>query len=222
MRKIFTLLTVLCALNATAWAQDDELDTSVIFVDRDGNEVPDGTVLTITTLNSEGQMVVPLVTKNVSGEKVAVSMYEVIDDKPNGGWQTCAFGNCMALNASGYSAKSIVAADYSGDIQTEWEPEAGAYASWTATLQVHLFNVVKKEQWGQIVEQPGNNIIGYGPKVTVNFIYADPAAINAPSTQVSGQAEAYYSLSGSRRSTPQHGISIVRLANGKMIKKIVR
>lgn len=175
MKKIFTLLTVLMTCGTIGWAQD--VDNTFQFTDMEGNVVTDGSVITVntTTKNESGEllMVVPLKVKNVSGEKAAVSMYEVIDQKPNGGWQTCAFGNCMQLTGTGYSPKNIMTADYHADIQTEWIPQEGAYATWEATLQIHVFNIVTKTMFGQVFESAGDEIIGYGPKVTVRFEYKE-------------------------------------------------
>ncbi len=146
------------------------------FTDLEGNPVADGTVITVNTLNEEGQMVVPLKVKNISGNNAAVGMYENIDGMPNGEWQTCAFGNCMTLQSTGYSSKSIVADDYFTGIQTEWIPTAGSYATWEATLQIHEFNIESKMQFGQLIETVGEEVIAYGPKVTIRFEYTDPNA----------------------------------------------
>ena len=172
MKKIFTLMIALFALT-TVWAE--ETDNTFQFTDLEGNPVADGSVITVNTLNEEGQMIVPLKVKNLSGEKAAVSMFETIDAKPNGTWQTCAFGNCMQLNETDYSPKSIVAGDYFDGIQTEWTPEAGKYATWEATLQIHVFNIVTTTRFGVTTESVGEEIIGYGPKVTVRFEYNDPS-----------------------------------------------
>ena len=152
---------------------DDVADQTFAFVDEQGNVVPDGSTITINVLNSQGAMVVPLKVKNVEGNAAAVSMYETIDGMPNGSWQTCAFGNCMTLSASGYSAKNIISGTDAYDIQTEWIPEQGNYAFWTATLQIHLFNTITKTVFGMEQQVAGEEIIGYGPKVTINFVYGD-------------------------------------------------
>ena len=81
MKKIFTLLAALFVIS-TAWAQ--ETDNTFQFTDLEGNPVADGTVIVINTPNEEGQMVVPLKVRNISGEKAAVSLFENIDDMPNG------------------------------------------------------------------------------------------------------------------------------------------
>ena len=170
MKKIFTLITLLLAMAANGLAQ--QADGTFQFIDEQGNVVPDGSVITVSGINAEGQMVVPLWVKNTSGQKAAVSMYENIDDKPvayamdegelelddNGNpiplpnWQTCAFGNCMNLKQTGYSSKNIVNGDYKASIQTEWQPEEGKFDSWTATLQIHVFNITTQTVFGQTKE----------------------------------------------------------------------
>lgn len=157
---------------AMASAQADE---TFQFVDADGNVVPDGAIIVVNQVNEENQMVVPLSVQNVSGEKAAVSLYETIDQMPSGEWQTCAFGNCMILSHSGYSAKNIVDADYLGSIQTEWITVPEQYATWEATLQIHVFNIVTTTRFGQTIETVGSEVIGSGPTVTVRFEYSDPS-----------------------------------------------
>ena len=98
MKKIFTLFFALFALT-TVWAA--ETDNVFQFTDLEGNPVADGSVITVNTLNEEGQMVVPLMVKNVSGEAAAATLFETIDAMPNGTWRTCAFGNCMTLTETG-------------------------------------------------------------------------------------------------------------------------
>ena len=177
MKKFFTLCASLL-LSFGAFAQDVDLE-SFIFTDLEGNEVKDGSTIVVNKINEEGQMVVPLRAVNKSGEKQAVSMYENIDAMPNGGWQTCAFGNCMQLSATGYSSKSVMTEDYNGSIETEWMPVVGQYGTWEATLQIHIFNITYKTSFGTKVETAGNEIIAYGPKVTVRFEYseAEPATL---------------------------------------------
>ena len=173
MKKIFTLFFALFALT-TVWAA--ETDNAFQFTDLEGNPVADGSVITVNTLNEEGQMVVPLMVKNVSGEAAAATLFETIDAMPNGTWRTCAFGNCMTLTETGYSPKNIVDADYNASIQTEWIPEAGKYSTWEATLEVHVFNIETNIQFGEFIDVVGSELIGKGPKVTVRFEYKDPNA----------------------------------------------
>ena len=222
MKRLFTLAFLLCALAASGWAQDDKIQTFQ-FVDEEGNVVPDGTVITISEVKDEEGigtiMAVPLHVKNITGEKVAVGMWEDIAQKPNGEWQTCAFGNCMTLPQSGYSAKSVLSGEYNQDIMTEWIVEKEKYASWTATLQITYFNITTNF-FG--MEQAGNNVVGYGPSVTLNFVYADPASIdNVERSTLNVQR--YYDLQGRRLIVQRaHGLNIVSLADGRVIKRIIQ
>ena len=218
MKKIFTLLAAFFALS-TSWAQ--ETDNTFQFTDLEGNPVADGTVIVVNTLNEEGQMVVPLKVKNISGEKAAVSLFENIDDMPNGTWQTCAFGNCLMLKATGYSPKNVEPESYNQDIQTEWMPETGKYCTWTATLQIHMFNIVRKMQFGQVMESAGDNIIGYGPKVTVQFVYEDPSSISTAKTSDVADTQ-HFNLRGQQVSGSQKGLYIVRKADGSIMKYFKR
>jgi len=178
MKKLFTLcMSLLLAGTMGVQAQivtDEELDQSFVFTDLDGNEIDDGAVIVVNELNAEGQMKIPLKAKNITGDKVAVSLYEDIHQMPNGSWQTCTFGNCMQLTQSGYSPKNIMDVGHDADIETEWIPET--YGTWTARLQLHIFNITTKTQFGKTIETAGNEIIGYGPVVTVRFEYKDPNA----------------------------------------------
>ena len=186
MKKFFFYcmsLLMLGTLGAQAQiVTDEELDQSLVFTDLEGNEIEDGAVIVVSEVNAEGQMVIPLKTKNITGDKVAVSMYEDIRQMPNGSWQTCAFGNCMSLTSSGYSSKGIMDVSHHASIETEWKP--ATYGTWTARLQIHIFNITKKTSFGTTIETPGNEIIGYGPTVTVRFVYKDPNAQPAETAQL--------------------------------------
>ena len=164
LRSLLLLLLLPLASNA------QELDNTFQFIDFYGNIVQDGSVITVSEVNYDGKIIIPLSVMNISGEKAAVAMFTNIDNMPNGSWQTCAFGNCMTLNESGYSSKNIVAADYEAEIETCWIPEEDYSASWKATLQIHLFNTVTKTTFGRTTVVAGDDIIGYGPTVTINFV----------------------------------------------------
>lgn len=202
-------------ISCMAFAQ---VDQTFQFVDENGNEVPNGTTLVINEMNEDGMMVVPLYVKNVSGEKAAVSMYETLDALPNGEFQSCAFGNCMGAeqikNNGNYSSKCIAAADYLEDIMTEWIIEKGAYATWECTLQIHVFNIVSKQQFGQIIEQPGDNVIGYGPKVTVRFEYVEPnvqqAEVYTEYSPADGTLTFYYDNHKPDRQNPVFDLSFTK------------
>ncbi|MBQ7471376.1 MAG: hypothetical protein IJS97_03000 [Prevotella sp.] len=218
MKKIFTLMIVLLATMST-YAQT--IDPSFVFTDLQGNTINDGAVITVKEVNADGQLIVPLRVKNVSGEKRAASMYETLDDMPSGGsWQTCAFGNCVPLSASGYSSKNVCDPNYESGIETEWIPSEGQYASWSATLQIHIFNIVQETKFGQTRDVVGTQIIGYGPTVTVNFTYSDPASVNGIEAARETKVTAVYGADGRQRNGVQKGVNVVRLSDGST-RKIV-
>ncbi|MBP3790330.1 MAG: hypothetical protein J6I52_12030 [Prevotella sp.] len=211
MKKFFTLLTAML-LSSMAFAQ---ADNKFEFVDANGNVVPDGTTITVNTI-TEDKMIVPLRVRNASGQKNAVSMYETINAKPNGEWQTCAFDNCVILQETGYSAKSIVEGSYFKPIDTEWIPKEEGYATWEATLQIRVFNIVKKKVFNVETETPGDEIIGYGPTVKVKFEYSETSGIST--TRTSGQnAVTYYNLNGMRTNAARHGLNIMKRQDGKVM-----
>ena len=220
--KILIQLFFLSAFQLTAFAQ---ADNTFRFVDLQGQEVPDGAEITVTDLTLDDwdaeMMVVPLMVENQSGEKAAAALYEVIDDMPNGMWQTCALGNCKELSQTGYSNKSIVDAHDTRPIDTEWFPTGGDYPEWTATLQIQVFNIVEESKWGVVTQAPGDEVIGYGPTVKVHFAYGMPTGITlSPIGGVGGgTSPIVYNASGQRITTMQRsGINIIRMADGRVIK----
>lgn len=205
----------------SAFAQAQDVDPSFVFTDLQGNTISNGAVITVKEVNASGQLVVPLRVKNVSGEKRAASMYETLDDMPSGGsWQTCAFGNCVPLSVSGYSSKSICTAGYENGIETEWIPSEGQYASWSATLQIHIFNIVQETKFGQTRDVVGTQIIGYGPAVTINFAYSDPAHVDGIEAASETKMTAIYGADGRRRNGVQKGVNVVRLSDGSTRKVV--
>jgi len=186
MKKLFTLLVSMLILSTSAFAQSDEIDETFVFVDNDGNVVPDGSVITVTTLDDFGTMAIPLSVKNTSGSKAAVALYETIDAMPNGSWQTCAFGNCMVLASTGYSQKMVADGNYDSRIETEWIPVEGQYATWEAQLQIHIFNIVTKTVFGQTTEVAGDEVIGYGPVVKIRFEYKSQEEVSSVGTLIMG------------------------------------
>lgn len=216
-RSILFIICALCFGHVLAQEPDDTFQ----FFDLNGDIVADGSIITVSTLNEEDQMVVPLIVKNVNGMKAAAALYETINGMPNGEWQTCAFGNCVVLSNDGYSAKDIVMDGFEQDIQTEWIPQEGQYATWTATLQIHTFNIITVSKFGVTTESVGNDVVGYGPTVTVKFVYSDPASVNNVANPSVAQQQCY-SISGQRMANGSKGLAIVRMADGHVVKKIVR
>ena len=225
MKKIYLLSIALMGLLALpTYAQDDEegedeIDNTFQFQDADGNEIADGTTLTLTTI-TEGaygpQISTGLYIKNVSGAQAAGSLSIDISNMPNGSFGSCAFGSCLKpweVADSYESSKTIVKADNVENIQTEWIP--ADYADWTATVQLET-RFVASGRFGQ----SAGPVIGHGPKVTLHFVYADPAGIKGVTTDKDGKKEvkAIYSVNGAQLTGLQHGLNIVRYTDGTTAK----
>jgi len=201
MKKIFTLFAAVL-MSGMAMAQVDE---TFVFVDADGNKVADGTTIVVNTVNDKRQMVIPLKVKKMTDADSFGGMWENIDAKPNGDWQTCAFGNCVPLSASGFSSKGQMNKDAVAAIDTEWMPAENGYATWEATLQIRVFEA-KGSIFSPDTKTPGDEI-AQGAKVTVRFEYSDPAGVNA--VKVDGKAGKCYTLSGQLVEKPSRGLYIM-------------
>lgn len=216
MKKQTICIILTMMLSTVAAAQ---VDATFQFIDADGNIVPDGSTVTVSAISEWGQMDIPLRVSNVSDSPAAVSIYENIDAKPCGLWQTCIFGNCRVLNSSGYSSKGIADEGYSEGILTEWIPDEGYYGVWECTLQIHVFNIVSQFQSGTTTNVPGNEVIGYGPTVKVQFVCQDPATVNSTSHTPSASTD-YYSLGGIKAPSPYSGLCIMRRPDGSTVKTV--
>ena len=62
----------------------------------------------------------------------------------------------------------------------------------------------------------------YGPSVTVNFTYDKNSTGIAGITEDDKKISAYYTLDGKEIKKPQKGINIVKYANGKTTKVVVK
>ena len=199
MKRIFTLLAAMM-MGSMAFAQVDE---TFVFTDLQGNVVADGTTIVVNTLDEMGQMVVPLKVRNTTSEKHFGAVYESIDAKPNGDWQTCVFGQCMILKESGFSNKAIADGGAEQDLETEWIPEEEAYATWEATLQLRVFETKQ----GMFGPQAGAEI-AQGATVKVRFEYNDPTGVKAIRNSLTTTSK-YYDLQGRTVAQPTRGLYIV-------------
>lgn len=203
MKKISTLALLICMGTLSAWAQT----TNVFrFVDKNGKEVPDGSVLTITATEDDGwggiMMKTGLYIKSSQSGTVYGNMVYNIQQMDNGAFQVCFPENCTQSDELGVH-ETPVGAVTTEDIQAEWLPET--YGTATVTLQPKTYR--------------HNNVTGNttfvadGPKITLNFIYSDPAAIAGTATDVQ-QPVGYYTIDGRQQAQPQQGITIVKTADG--------
>lgn len=209
---LFILLSSCFALHS--YSQDFAYE----FAKADGTIVPDGSVVTITTAEDAGDgsgdifMDAALYAKNVDGDAddLLRIAYEV-QTMESGDMQICFPSACKNINS--VSSGTTNPGKLNGErhsIATEWFPmEYGR-----CTVKLSLQTVVKTK---------GNNyeVIDDGPTITLNFVYSDPASVRSSSVSVATPV-AYYSLSGQRLSGRPHGIVMVRLSDGRVVKRVIR
>lgn len=186
------------------------------FATADGIIVADGSIVTITTAHEaddgSGDIEMPtgLFAKNVDGD--ADDLLRIAFDvqtMESGLMQICFPSACASINSprQGTTQPGKMSGNLHS-IATEWFPTA--YGKCTAKLS--LQTVVKTVNDYAVVDD--------GPTITLQFVYADPASV-ASSVSVATPV-AYYSLSGQRLSCRPHGMALVRLSNGKVVKRMVR
>lgn len=216
MKRISTLfLSAFCA--ATLMAQN--LST-IVFVDKDGNEIANGSTISITTAEEDevtGDAVLysGISVKNKSADDAAVRISVDVQRLDNGLFQICFPTACITKNATGAfeTGSDQMSAGEVRNLQTEWT--ATTAGSTTVTYQADLMTQLSGFP-------PQYEFRENGPKITVSYTY-DPTAIQQPSVAnatAPASATGYYSLDGRQLRAPQHGISIVRMSDGTIRKQL--
>ena len=211
MKKFFTLTLFLMTGAMAAWSQ---ADNTFRFVDKAGNEVPDGTELTITETEDDGwggvMMKTGLYIKSSQSGTVYGSMaYDVLEIS-SGAFQVCFPENCTSQSKTG-EYETPAGTVKTEDIQAEWLPEAYGTAKVTLQPKTYKHNNIT-----------GNTtFVGYGPKITINFVYADPAGITDAGAESKAEVTRY-ALDGRKLAQPQAGINIVKTSDGKTHKVFIK
>lgn len=186
------------------------------FVDEAGNIVEDGSVLTVNTVEDDGfdlLMRVPLAVKSTDNTDKGGTILVDATSMPNGSFQICSFGNCIAKTSACVfnSSKGKLNKATEKSIAAEWIPTAEG--SWTATLQLQ---VVEPEYDDITEDYIYDKVIANGPKVTINFEYGKTSGISeATLSSTISKPIAYYNLAGQRVMGVQKGITIVKCQDGK-------
>ena len=201
MKKFFTLFIGLVA----ALAVQAQSDFPLQFADKDGNIIADGTVLNLTTAETDAfgdvQMPSGLYVKNTAGAEVQVGGVYTIKTLSNGSFQTCFPTNCVSNNKTGnYETQNgAVAAGELKDMKTEWLPVGEGTCVVEYTLVTYKQNVITT-QWQKDKT---------GPTVTLNFTY-NTTGINGAKSAKNVRNVEYYNLTGRRVQAPVHGTYIVK------------
>lgn len=221
MKKFFTLCIALLFSCVAMNAQD------FIFVDGDGNTIENGATLTMDQVaykedfvfNPDGSYepiqipIIPLngvFIKNTSSDNLSCKVSYDVTSLPNGSFAACCAGNCSSVpnpdgkifiiekNANANAGKTI---DISTD--TEWVPASAG----TTTVKISV---------------QGSKSMLPDSEITINFIYDGSTSIDGIQNNADNKVVACYSINGQLLNAPQKGINILKYADGRTEKVIVK
>lgn len=231
MKKAFSLcMALLCGM--AMYAQD--VDHTFEFVDKDGNIVPDGSVVVRNALEEVRggyQISSGLWVKNTSSYTDYATVSAEVKGIPSGSFAICYPVNCISLTIDAYPFTGTIdnVYDQSGqggntvkDLQSEWgEIEEGQYGSFETIYRLRIGQITGYKTNSLGMKTPIWGDVAQGPAVTVRYEYADPAGISGVAADAVSKPVAYYDAKGNRQPAMQKGLNIVRYANGE-VKKIVK
>lgn len=200
------------------------------FCYADGTIVPNGSIINVSSLTEDpfGLAFISsgLYITNLLKEKKGVQLTMTIEILFNGVVQFGLLGSITSYSDNASHVKRGVIGSQQEDLMLDWFPgvvadegiifDPTAYGTTTVTLhvdEVEFDDSKFPSSYGEI--------LNYGPTITVNFIYDDPTDIDRI-LEKEENATSYYNLAGQRTSSLTKGINILRLSNGKTIKRFVK
>lgn len=216
MKKLFTLCIALLFSCVAMNAQN------FIFVDGDGNTIENGATLTMDQVSYKEDLVfnpdgsyekiqVPMISlsgvyiKNNSAESQSCKVTYNVTALPNGSFAACCAGNCSNLDSGTIEKNANADAGKTIDISTntEWFPVAAG----TTTVKISA---------------QGSKSMLPDSEITINFIYDGTASIDGIQNNADNKVVARYSINGQLLDAPQKGINILKYADGRIEKVIVK
>lgn len=220
MKRLFTFVLFFLALTSM---KAQSTDHSFVFIDHNGKEIADGATIEVTDTTMVGdviQMNIPVGIKNVAGKTVGGRLRHTNpSDMPNGAMQVCAFGGCSSSDE--VSIGNACEAGYVNvDIFTEWKP-TDFKKSWTATFRIEVMQTSKN--FLGIEEVKSNaKVLAYGPTLNVHFAFKGTTGISGVKTGTASKVVARYAADGTLLNAPAKGLNILRLADGRTVKVVVK
>lgn len=220
MKKLFTLCILAIAGCISMNAQ------SFSFVDENGNVIENGATLTMDKVGTtqsfdygpNGEFIiveksiVPLggvyVKNNSSQKKNCKIKYDVTTLPAGTSFAACCAGNCSNIGNVGSIEKEANDVEPNGTVdissQTEWVPGEAA-----GTCVVNL-------------SIKGEGSLTTDSEITINFVYSGSTSVNGIQNDVNNKVVARYSIDGQILNAPQKGINILKYADGRTEKVIVK
>lgn len=217
MKKLFTFCIALLFSCVAMNAQN------FIFVDGDGNTIENGATLTMDQVSYKEDFVfnpdgsyeiiqVPMISlsgvyiKNNSAESQSCKVTYNVTALPNGSFAACCAGNCSNLDSEGTREKNANA-DAGKTIDISTDTEWVSVAAGTTTVKISA---------------QGSKSMLPDSEITINFIYDGTASIDGIQNNADNKVVARYSINGQLLDAPQKGINILKYADGRIEKVIVK
>ena len=220
MKSIKSLLLVAAAMFTTAsYAQ---VDKTFSFVDKDGKEIPSGTVWTANHVEEDdfGMVQVPteVYVRNNTNEKKGVGTLYNLMRLDNGSFQCCFPASCAPATdklGKGRTEGGRMSPNQTKSLNTEWFPEADGTCEVTLKLEYYNIDIQKvgimtKEVYEEDLDNPM-------PYITIIFTKG-ATAINGIKDGQNVEVTGIYDATGKQIQTTQKGLNIVKLSNGKTVK----
>jgi len=200
MKKIFTLFFSLIAGTTAILAQ-----SGVVFVDAEenGNEITDGSTITVSTLEN-GLISSGLYVANTTSDGKYISIGFEIKSLPSGSHQICFPMNCtQQQKADTYETPyGSMKGNTTKTLQAEWLP--ASYGTCTVTYTIKYYKM------GGAFPNYTYTFEGNGPTVTVNYVYADPAGVSSATMSSQIRSVEYFDLAGKKVAKPRKGVYVMR------------
>ena len=225
MKKIFTFCLSLLVGCIAAHAQiSTPVDETFQFVDAEGNVIPNGTRVVRNIVADDGFIYADVLIANKSEAGAFHSLTGTVKSISGTAEAQCCYaptgeiGTCFPLNNEGatFTTKTFlspVGAAY--DSQTECA--VGENSSCELELQITKYDVEIGEAGVMAGDTPYP-----GSKITILFTTDPAAGIDGVTTTESNEIVARYTLDGQKLSAPQKGINIVKYADGRTAKVMVK
>ena len=232
MKKFFTLCFSLlmgcAALNAQVIGGN--VDETVQFVNGEGETIANGESYIANIVEIEeivpgylsGMVETDAVLKNMSESAAGVYLNAKVLSTDNGAFQLCTQGNCIQLTtgvATTYPNFLLIQSGVELPLGLELVIDnVDAPATGEIELQIVRHNIVM-DNYGQ----PAAGDESYpGSKITLKFTTDETAGITDATVAKSNEVVARYTLDGRAIDAPQKGVNIVKYADGRTVKVVVK
>lgn len=222
----FKILAVAVALTFGAVSVNAQKDKTFSFIDAAGNEVADGStvifyaekknkVAGIDVFGYTIQADFALKVKNNTNSAAEATLHVVAPENPTHGIvQICFPGVCDHHTKGEFTTNSVpMAGNAVKELHSEW-----VFAMYTPGSKDNF----ESEYGTEDVSITLMNGSKAGPTVNIHSVYADPTGITDIESADNATEVARYDLNGRKLTAPQKGLNIIKLSNGKTVKKLIK